>query len=105
MGEIGVPRREYLYDLTICDLLMIERGYYRRNREQWSMTRWHAYQVMASFCGSKNLAQSGINSPRDLIAFPWERRHSSPISDEEAQQLQAEMDYFNSLRNLNDKQQ
>ena len=39
VGEIGINRLEYLYDLTYCDLLMIERGYNRRHMNLWSATR------------------------------------------------------------------
>lgn len=91
MGEIGLNRHEYLYDLTFTDLLLIERGYYRRSRDLWSSQRWSTYNVMAAFCGGKNLRESGIHSPRDLITFPWERSHRLLPTEDDIKELQAEM--------------
>ena len=72
MGEIGISRREYLYVLSFCDLLLISRGYDRRNRHLWSAIRWQTHQLMAAFVGGNKLTEAGIHSPKDLIAFPWE---------------------------------
>lgn len=72
MGEIGIERREYLYDLTFSDLLLIERGYERRHRNLWSAHRWSTYYIMAAFCGSDNMKKSGINGPTDLMHLPWD---------------------------------
>lgn len=80
MGEIGYNRREYLYDLTYCDILCIERGYYRRNREMWSATRWQAFQIMRAQVGDDSLKKSGIHKPTDLLQFPWEKEQSEPSS-------------------------
>ena len=73
MGEIGTDRREYLYDLSYCDLLMIERGYERRHRHLWSATRWETYYLMMATCGTDALQKSGIHNPLDLLRFPWEQ--------------------------------
>lgn len=32
MGEIGIPRREFLYDLQVWEVRRIVRGYRRRDR-------------------------------------------------------------------------
>ena len=95
MGEIGTNRNEYLYDLSYCDLLLIERGYEHRHRHLWSTTRWQTYYLMLAQCGSDNLRKSNINSPTDLIKFPWDTEPAAPISEEEAADLQAEIDAIN----------
>ena len=72
VGEIGISRREYLYELDYLDMVQIERGYERRHRHAWSIGRWQTFHLMAAFCGGKNLQESGIHTPLDLIRFPWD---------------------------------
>ena len=93
VGEIGVRRLEYLYELSFCDLLLIERGYDRRSKHIWSAERWSTYHVMAALVGGNKLAEKGIHGPQDMINFPWEREYS-PLSDEEIKELQEEMKNF-----------
>ena len=95
VGEIGLPRHEYLYDLRHIDLLLIQRGYERRQRHSWSATRWQTYYLMAAQVGSDGLRKSGINSPTDLIKFPWERTAATLPSEDEVAELVAEMKAMN----------
>lgn len=95
MGEIGIPRLEYLYELTHCDLLMIGRGYNRRHRDLWSSNRWQTYNLMQAFCGGKALNEAGIYKPTDLIKFPWDSAPVATITEDEALELQAEIDAMN----------
>lgn len=70
VGEIGIQRREYLYEMTFCEILLTIRGYFRRYHPQWEMTRLIAYQV--HFCiGLKE----GTTAPsiQEFMPFPWER--------------------------------
>ena len=94
MGEIGYNRQEYLYDLSYCDILCIERGYYRRNREMWSATRWQTYYIMLAQCGNENLRKNRIYKPADLIQFPWEKEkvEVQQASEGDVRELQAIMD-------------
>ena len=46
-------RKECLYELTFCDILLIQRGYERRQRYLWSAVRWQTYHTMLSTCGSR----------------------------------------------------
>ena len=78
MGEIGYNRQEYLYDLTYCDILCIERGYYRRNREMWAAIRWQTYNLMC--VSMADMKKAGIHKPTDLLQFPWEKEKSEPSS-------------------------
>ena len=96
MGEIGIDRKEYLYDLTNCDLLLIERGYDRRHRQLWSSTRWSTFYVMSAFQGSEQMAKNGIYSPSDLIKFPWEKE-KVVISKEDQEQLMREIEAYQAM--------
>lgn len=90
MGEIGIPRLEYLYELTHCDLLMIERGYNARHHHGWEQARLVAYN--ARFCmGSKD----PIPLVTEWIKFPWEREAVTPLSQSEVEEMQAEIDAIN----------
>lgn len=71
MGEIGRPQHEFLYDVNAWQLRLIIRGYYRRHREDWSMTRWQTYNLMC--VSMADLKKVGIYRPTDLIRFPWEK--------------------------------
>lgn len=97
MGEIGIPRSEYLYELNYCDLLMIERGYERRHRHLWSTTRWQTFSLMSATAGSKAMNEAGYRTPKDLIKFPWdnEGQPSGLPSQEDVAELQGLMESIN----------
>lgn len=66
MGEIGRDRHEYLYEMTYCDILLIQRGYRRRNILQYQLQRLQAYG--AFFC------MSGTNkTPEDFLPLYVDR--------------------------------
>ena len=64
----------------------------------WSACRWQTYHILrASFI---DLKAAGINSPADLISFPWDNPDEETGSgnmptDEEIAQMQAEMREYN----------
>ena len=95
MGEIGLQRQEYLYDLQYIDLLMIERGYERRHRHPWSIARWQTYHIMLSQCGGDSLQKAGISSASDLLPLPWDEDLPPEVTDEEIEKIQAEIDALN----------
>jgi hypothetical protein len=72
VGEIGIPRREYLFELDYVDIVQIERGYERRQRHRWSATRWQTFCLMNAFAGGDAMKKNGIHTPQDLIHFPWD---------------------------------
>jgi hypothetical protein len=75
VGEIGINRREYLYELDYVDILLIIRGYQRRQHSGWEQARLIAYN--ARFCmGAKNPP-----TPLEWLPFPWERE-PLPTDDE-----------------------
>ena len=87
VGEIGIPRREYLYDLQFWEILLIGRGYARRHHPGWEQARLMAYHA-AHCMGSKH-------QPPPLeqwITFTWEKPllPSDDIINQTRRQLQAE---------------
>ena len=90
VGEIGIPRREYLYDLTYCDIVLIVRGYLNRQHPAWEQARLIAYHVR--YCmGSKETPPTLT----EWLTFPWERRDDGePVilpSEAEVQRLRQMM--------------
>ena len=93
MGEIGRDRKEYLYEMSYCEIMLIIRGYRRRNVLQYQLQRM---QVFAStFCMGGN--KDG-KEPQQLWPLYFDKYidHSQPpISEEEIEDLQAEMEALN----------
>ena len=75
VGEIGIPRREFLYEMQYLDQIQIERGYDRRHRHIWGISRWQTYMLMS--VSMADLKKAGIYKPTDLLKVPWDK------SDEE----------------------
>ena len=94
MGEIGITPADFKR-LCWWEIRCIIRGYNRRHRDLWSSTRWQTYNIMASFVGGDKLSEKGINSPKDLIKFPWDTDQRSPLSDDDIADLQAEIAAMN----------
>lgn len=67
VGEIGIERNSYLYELKFWEIRAIIRGYYRRFRSGWEQARLVAY--CAAHCmGSKETPPS----VEEWIKFPWQ---------------------------------
>lgn len=97
VGEIGIDRNTFFNDLRWWEVKAIIRGYNARHHAGWEQARLVAYN--AHYCmGSKN----PIPVVTEWIKFPWEKKavESSPLSDEDRNDLQAEMAAMNEeLRN------
>lgn len=103
MGEIGISRHEFYYELCWWEVKAVVRGYNRRHRHLWSVTRWQTYNLMSAQAGSEALKKAGIYKPTDLIKFPWEK-NVSPVSDEDIADLQAEIDAINNNKQETEQQ-
>ena len=65
-------------------------GYHARHHAGWEQARLIAYN--AHYCmGSKD----PVPIVTEWIKFPWEKESAPPITDEECDELQAEMDAIN----------
>ena len=86
VGEIGFPRREFLHDIKWWEVKSIIRGYHARHHAGWEQARLIAYN--AHYCmGSKD----PIPTVDKWITFPWEKSLTIPITQEEIQELQQDM--------------
>jgi len=94
VGEIGISRHEFYYELRWWEVKAIVRGYNRRYRNMWSATRWETYNIMSAQAGTEALKKAGVYKPTDLIKFPWEA-DVSHISDDDIAELQAEAESIN----------
>ena len=93
MGEIGRDRREYLYEMSYLDILMIQRGYRRRNILQYQLQRLQAYGAIHCMSGSKMTPQEW--QPMYIDRYIDDDQPVCPLSDAEIDELQAEMSLMN----------
>ena len=94
VGEIGVSHSDFMYRLEYWQVVVIIRGYRRRQQPLWEAARMNAFFSMA---GTANLAQNGIHTDQDLIRFPWEKergRQEVP-DDDEVEEMRREIQKLN----------
>ena len=103
MGEIGRDRNEYLYDMSYCDILMIRRGYRRRNILQYQLQRLQAFG--AFFCMSGT-----TKTPEDFLPL-YVDRYIDDDDDmllpdkEQVARMVAEIEAVNAQRNVKKMEQ
>lgn len=94
MGEIGISRHEFYYELRWWEVKAIVRGYNRRHRDMWSATRWQTYHILLA--SMVDIKKAGITKPSDLIQFPWDdEKLNIGMTDDEIEQMQEEMKQYN----------
>ena len=76
VGEIGIPRKEFLYELKLYEIILITRGYFRRQHPAWEQARLIAYHA-AFAMGSKHTPPTITQ----WMKFPWEKEEL-PSDDE-----------------------
>ena len=90
MGEIGIPRREFLYDLRFWEVRRIVRGYRNRNRLTNQLLAESVYATIHVMRDPKG------KTPRDIFPslFPTDdddATDSAPIDAAEVARLRAMM--------------
>ena len=75
MGEIGIARHEFLYELKLWEINSIVEGYRRRSHTTWESTRWQTFLLLCAL-GAKN-----IHHPDDIVKFPWEIKDAEGDDD------------------------
>ncbi len=92
VGEIGIPRREFLFRLSFWEARRIVNGYYRRQRSAWSMTRWQTFYLLKAmpFADTEK-----ITKPSDLIPFPWDSEDVDLLEEDEVDDIQGMISQFN----------
>lgn len=94
VGEIGRDRREYLYEMPYWEILLIQRGYRRRNILQYQLQRLQAYCSFFAMGGNKDHKEPHEWLPMYFDRYK-DRNNSRVISDEEYDEIQAEMAAIN----------
>lgn len=93
MGEIGVSRREFLYDLRFWEVDAIIRGYRRRNRLTHQLLAEIVYTTMYINRDPKGKTVEGMFP----MLFEDEEEEDTPImTKEESDELQQLMTDLNS---------
>ena len=84
VGEIGIPRHDFLYEMKSWEIHAIVKGYRRRTREHWDMTRLLGLTI-ANSMGAK------LTSFNQYFPLPWDQNGTHEITEEEARELIAQM--------------
>lgn len=91
MGEIGIPRREFLYDLRFWEVRRIIRGYRRRD--------WLKHQLMAEIVYAVTFSMRDPKGKTVSDMFPMlfddEEEDEPPITKEDVADLQQLMANIN----------
>lgn len=98
MGEIGIPRDQFLYALEWWEINSILRGYRRRDRLKHQLMAECAYAAIFAMRDPKG------KTARDLFPqiFKEDDDEKEPVmlSDDEIAELQADMAAWNEQVNL-----
>lgn len=92
VGEIGIDRHTFYYDLRWWEVKAIIRGYNARHHTSWEQMRWVAYHV--NYCMG---LPKGETAPKvtEWVKFPWEKEPPAPITNAERDELLADIDAEN----------
>ena len=89
MGEIGRDRREFLYDMSYCDILLIQRGYRRRHILQYQLQRLQAYGAFHCMRGSNKTPDKWL--PLYVDRYKMVNNDAPPISEKEMAEMLEDM--------------
>ena len=94
MGEIGIPRHEFLHDLQWWEVKAIIRGYNARHHAGWEQARFIAYHVRYCMGVGKDEVVPDVQAWRP---FPWEKAEieANLPSDEWVEQQRRELQRLN----------
>ena len=93
MGEIGIPRREFLYELRYWEAHLIFNGYRRRHRLLHQLVAENVYATIHMMRDPKGKTVSDMFP--QIFDDDDEYEFEPPISDEEAQEMQGLIDAEN----------
>ena len=94
MGEIGRDRREYLYEMSYCEILLIIRGYRHRNILQYQLQRLQAYGAFFCMGGAEK-------TPNEWIPMYFDKyiqNRGPELTVDEKDELLADMAALNGKR-------
>ena len=87
MGEIGIPRREFLYDIRFWEVRRIIRGYRRRDTLKHQLIAECAYAAMYAMRNPKGKTVADMFP----MLFEDDGDEEPPISAEDVAEMQAVM--------------
>ena len=85
MGEIGIPRREFLYDIQFWEVRRIIRGYRRRDTLKHQLLAECAYATIYSMRDPKGKTVADIFP---MLFDDEDEEEEPPITEEEVENLQ-----------------
>ena len=100
MGEIGITRREFLYDIRFWEVRRIIRGYRQRDRLKHQLIAECAYNAMYSMRDSQGKTVEDMFP----MLFDDDDEDEPPISEEDVADMQADMEAFEKYLKQNNKQ-
>jgi hypothetical protein len=103
VGEIGTPRREFLYVIPFWEARRILRGYKRRNVLEYQMLRICAYSSHFAFRENEKMLSPDQWLP--LYFDKYDENDTPPISDEDIADLKNAMSEINSMMKCGSKAQ
>ena len=86
MGEIGIPRQEFLNEIKFWEIRSIIRGYNARHHAGWEQARFVAYHVRYCMGAGKD---ETVPDVLHWHPFMWER--PEPIPQEDIDDINEEM--------------
>ena len=101
MGEIGIPRREFLYDIRFWEVRRIKRGYRLRDRLKHQLLAECVYAATFSMRDPKGKTVEDMFP--DIFRFKEEdyteeENVETDLTDEEILEMQGLMDYINTKK-------
>lgn len=92
MGEIGIPRREFLYDIRFWEVRRIIRGYRRRD--------WLKHQLLAEcvYAAIHVMRDPQGKTVADMfpMLFEYDDDDEPPLTKEDVDDLLADINAYNS---------
>jgi hypothetical protein len=95
VGEIGIPRREFLYDLRFWEVRRIIRGYRRRDLLKHQLM---AECVYAATYAMRNPKGKTVSDMFPMLFDYDDDDDEPPLSKEDAEELLAVMDAINAKK-------
>ena len=91
MGEIGIPRREFLYDIRFWEVRRIIRGYRQRDRLKHQLIAECAYAAMYAMRDPQGKTVADMFP----MLFDDDDDDEPSISQEDIDELQADIEAIN----------
>ena len=88
VGEIGIDRNTFLYDLQFWEIILIIRGYFKRLHPGWEQARLIAHQVHYAMGCPKDETPK---TPGEWLPFTWDTKNDTDDYDDDEIKRQREI--------------